>query len=60
MENVDKQTKTMMCVGWHKMNPNTFFTQKTDIFLVTYPPCDSDALRGEGFKLHILRWSIRS
>lgn len=26
----------------------------------THPPCDSDALGGEGFQLHILRWTIRS
>lgn len=25
-----------------------------------YPPSDSNALRGEGFQLHVLRWSIRS
>lgn len=26
----------------------------------TYPPCDSDALGGEGFQLHVLRRTIRS
>lgn len=26
----------------------------------TYPPCDSNALRGDGFQLHLLRWSIGS
>lgn len=25
-----------------------------------YPPSDANALRGEGFQLHVLRWPIRS
>lgn len=38
---------------------HTFSPWKHRIAL-TYPPRDSDALRGEGFQLHVLRWTIRS
>lgn len=42
--------------SWQQQPPVPKNTEETS----TYPPCDSEALRGESFQLDVLRRSVRS
>lgn len=63
----DRKHRSQLChhvVSGHRFTVTSLaYTLHTHEYMHSfqaYPPSDSNALRGEGFQLHVLRWSIRS